>query len=426
MTRTPWHGFRGLALLSLCLAAMAPSRQAPRLEITPDSVLIDEPFRIVLTGVPPGRDVTIRLDGSGVWQSSATFRSNAEGRLEISDPSPLIWSATRKPGARPPAPAGGAQPLVFTAEIDGKAIATGTITRRFMAANVRTAPVRERGLVGTVYYPAESGRHPAVIVLGGAAGGLPAPGAHPSGLASRGYIVLGLAYFNAEGLPPLIKNIPLEYFVTAVDWLKAQPLVDAERVGILGTSRGAEVALLLGSTYPSMFRAVVANLPGNVIWPGMSDDSDAPAWTIGGKPLPHLPMNFTAADQALSGRERFLKRMQDVEAVRRAEIPVERIRAPILMFSGKDDQAWPSDVFANRIVERLSEHKFAYPVEHYSYENAGHMITRPHVPTSNVREISLHPVSKRPNMMGGTPEGQARANADSWARLLTFLEKYLR
>ena len=96
------------------------------------------------------------------------------------------------------------------------------------------------------------------------------------------------------------------------------------------------------------------------------------------------------------------------------------------MFSGKDDQLWPSDIFAARVVERLAAHQFKHPVEHYSYEDAGHMITRPYVPTSDVRRVRLHRISKRPNMPGGTPEGQARANEDSWQRLLVFLDKYLR
>jgi hypothetical protein len=29
-------------------------------------------------------------------------------------------------------------------------------------------------------------------------------------------------------------------------------------------------------------------------------------------------------------------------------------------------------------------------------------------------------------MPGGTPEGQARANEDSWVKLLAFLDKYLK
>lgn len=44
----------------------------------------------------------------------------------------------------------------------------------------------------------------------------------------------------------------------------------------------------------------------------------------------------------------------------------------------------------------------------------------------NVRHVRIHTVSKRPNMLGGTPEGQAKANEDSWQKLLAFLDKYLR
>jgi len=48
------------------------------------------------------------------------------------------------------------------------------------------------------------------------------------------------------------------------------------------------------------------------------------------------------------------------------------------------------------------------------------------VPTSDVRVVRIHQITKRPNMPGGTPEGQARANEDSWSKLLAFLEKYLK
>ena len=139
-----------------------------------------------------------------------------------------------------------------------------------------------------------------------------------------------------------------------------------------------------------------------------------------------MPSNFSRADLALPGRERFLKRMKDPASLSRAAIPVERIAGPVLLFSGKDDQLWPSDIFAENVVERLKAHSFKYPVEHYSYENAGHRITRPYVPTSDVRQVRIHPVTKRPNMSGGTPEGQARANVDSWEKLLSFLGKHLR
>ena len=425
------HGTRylsvGLMFGALCvLASPGLGRQTANLTVTPGTLLTDERFQISLEGLKPDQQITIRAEGNrGRWQSSAEFRSDGRGRVEVADPMRLVWSAT---GERPPAGAGG--PVdpgwTFTAEAGGRVIATQTVLRRPVAADVRVVPVRERGLVGTAYYPSGAERRPAMIVLPGSQGGIPLPGAHAGGLASRGYVVLALAYFNAEGLPPLLQNIPLEYFATAVEWLKSQATVDATRIGVMGTSRGGELALLLGATYPSTFRVVVANVPSNVVWPGLSDESGAPAWTLNGKPVPAVRTQFTVADRALSSRDRFLRRLQDTAGAARAEIAVERINAPLLMFSGTDDQLWPSDIFCARVVERLKARHFKHPVEHYSYEFAGHQITRPFVPTSDVRQIRIHPVSKRAIMLGGTPEGQARANEASWEKLLAFLEKHLR
>lgn len=427
MTHARSCAFRtAIGLTLVVIASSGLARQSAQFQATRDSVLIDERFDLTLDGVKPRQEVTIRVDGArGVWHASEKFRSDDRGRVEVADPMRLIWSAKGERPLGAVAPIVG-QPWVFTAESDGRVNATKTIQRRSVADNVRVVPVRDRGLVGAMYYPPGEGRHPAMIVLPGSNGGIPGPGAHAGGLASRGYAVLALAYFNAEGLPPLLQNIPLEYFTTAVEWLKSQPSVDPSRIGVLGTSRGGELALLLSATYPASFRVVVANVPSSVVWPGLSNDSEVPAWTLNGKPLAAVPSNFRREDLALSGRERFLKRMRDSAALERAAIPVERIAAPLLMFSGKDDQLWPSDVFAERVVQRLKARQLKHPVEHYSYENAGHMITRPYTVTSDVREVRLHPISKRPNMPGGTPEGQARANEDSWAKLLAFLDKYLR
>jgi dienelactone hydrolase len=418
--------FTGIGLAVSLLATAGFGRQTARFDISPETALVDERLHVALDGLKPNEEVTIRVDGNrGVFHSSATARADERGHLDVADPMRLVWSATGERRVGGPL-FSAMQPWIFTAEADGRVLATRTIERRAFAENVRVVPVRERGLVGTAFYPPGSGPHPAMIVLPGSQGGIPGPGAHAGGLASRGYLVLALAYFNAEGLPPLLQNIPLEYFATAVEWLKSQSSVDPARIGVLGTSRGGELALLLGATYPSAFRVVVANVPSSVVWPGLSDDTAAPAWTLNGKPVPGMRGGFTPADLSLSGRERFLRRLHDKAAVARAEIEVERIGGPLLLFSGKDDQLWPSDLFAERVVKRLEAHHFTHPVEHYSYENAGHQITRPFVPTFDVREVRIHPVTRRPNMAGGTPEGQARANEDSWEKLLAFLDKYLR
>lgn len=86
----------------------------------------------------------------------------------------LVWSATSDQPLGS-APFAQAQPWTFSAEIGGRVIATRTIVRYPVAERVRAVPLQERGLVGTAYFPADAGRHPAMIVLPGSGGGVPGP-----------------------------------------------------------------------------------------------------------------------------------------------------------------------------------------------------------------------------------------------------------
>ena len=87
--RTPRIRRRALQVASVVLATLALSRQTPQFEISPQDVLLDEPLHIALAGLPPQQDVTILVDGNrGLWHSSATFRSDAQGRVEVADPMP--------------------------------------------------------------------------------------------------------------------------------------------------------------------------------------------------------------------------------------------------------------------------------------------------------------------------------------------------
>ena len=57
-----------------------------------------------------------------------------------------------------------------------------------------------------------------VITLGGSGGGLSESRAQI--LASHGFASLALAYFREEDLPPVLKEIPLEYFKQRSSGLK--------------------------------------------------------------------------------------------------------------------------------------------------------------------------------------------------------------
>src|ERR1700712_843342 len=86
--------------------------------------------------------------------------------------------------------------------------------------------VAEHGLVGDLYVSPMVGtrRLPAIIELGGSEGGIgTGAAADAKALASHGYVVLQLAYFDAPGLQKELGLVPIEYFGTAIAWLGAQP-----------------------------------------------------------------------------------------------------------------------------------------------------------------------------------------------------------
>jgi len=302
-------------------------------------------------------------------------------------------------------------------------------------------PVREGGLLGAYYRPDSGGPLPTVLVLGGGEGGLVEGGARS--LAAEGYAALSLAYFGLSPLGRDLIEIPLEYFAAALRWLKDRPEADAGRSAVVGASRGGELALLLGATYPQEVGAVVGYVPSSVVYSGSSLDpwSWSPlvprrsAWTLGGRPLPfvdawprttdlfgwqpypapvwpfvaggwglRLPVSLRAAfERPLSGNG---------VALRRAAIPVERIEGPVLLISGARDELWPSSKLAEMAVDRLRFNRHPYRYEHLMYEEAGHMIVPKGVGTSYVPPWLA---------VGGTRAADRQASADAWTKVLNFL-----
>jgi dienelactone hydrolase len=426
-----------ILLLGAFFSAPAVSQPGPRFELSGSSVLVDETVEIRLSGLPSGRPVTVRLqqhDTAGLWRSHATFVADGGGRIDLARMAPvsgsysgvapmgLVWSLQRDPAVERREATRAASPAPvqaeLTAEIDGTVGARVIVRRHALAADVRVTEVRDRGLVGVFYEPPGQGRHPAMLVFGGSEGGLVDAWSYPGGLSSRGYAVLALAYFGVEGLPPKHSMIPLEYFKTALDWLSEHPAVDARRIGIFGSSRGGELALLLGATYPQI-ATVVAHVPSHVVWAGCCDSLADPAWTLGGKPIQRVVTVPTpeavarhANGQAPQSVHQFLALLDDASAVARGIIPVERINAPVLLISGRDDRMWPSTYMADQVVARFRQHGFRHPVTHLAYDDAGHALGRPHFYTVN--------------RLGGTTEGNGRARAEHWESMLRFLETNLR
>lgn len=426
---------------------------SPRIDVTPHSAPADRPFQIQLSGLPPGRQVTLKAHMAGPpgsrWASQAAFRTDAAGVVDLAaqaplggtygtaDPTGMLWSMALAPAGEtvsgPPPDPLAPRTITFALELDGQPVAETVIERLRVPPGVRRTVIRERGLVGTLFQPDAPGSRAGIILLGGAEGGLHELDA--ALLAGHGYAALALAYFGMEGVPAGLANIPLEYFETAASWLQAQAGVRSDRLGVLGGSRGGELALLLGATFP-VFTAVVSYLGSGVMTQGIvvGDltrmlNTARPSWTRHGQALPYLPSSTTPAFEAqLQAGDPvelglvFEAALEHVEAVSKAAIPVERINGPVLLISARDDRSWPSTRLSEIAARRLAAHQHRHSYRHLAYDRAGHLIIQPPYGPTTMRTAPGPGVTFQ---MGGTTRDDAFARADAWRQTLAFFKQHL-
>lgn len=417
----------------------------------PGDALIDVARRITVTGAQADALLTLRtrtVRGAGtVWTSLAVFRADGDGVVDLERDAPLagdyeglapmglIWSQVpTEAGKREVFPADVSHALTTRIEVidsAGQVLAATDLTQRLMAPGVQRRDMRVDGCVGTLFLPATPGPHPVVLVLNGSGGGINEP--RGALYASRGYAALALGYFKTPGLSDYISHTPLEYFRRALDWIARELQPAYGFIAVSGQSRGGELALLLGATYPDRIKAVIGYVPGAVVHSAQNAADPAtgregPAWLLDGKPLPHLWENNRTASwlpfdegPPPHRHERAIRTaLLDKEAVERARIRVEKIAGPVLLLSATDDGSWPSSEYSRMVVERLEQLKHAYPVHHLDFERAGHAIVFPYVPTTQL--VYAHPVSGRISTGGGEPAANARADEASWREVLAFLD----
>jgi dienelactone hydrolase len=283
--------------------------------------------------------------------------------------------------------------------------------------------------VGTLCSPNDGKRHAAMIVLGGSEGGDSMK--HVASMfANRGYVAASVAYFNAPGLPPTLVDVPVETVGHAIEALEARPDVRKEALGILGGSRGGELALLAASTYPQI-KAVVAVVPSPYAYMGLGE-YDIPtgcAWTYEGKPLPCIPPDGPAGQkigQEFQTHQPIVltplydaSRNDDAAVTKAATFALQKIDGPVLCLGGKDDQMWDSQAHCDFTIQYLRSRHHPYRDREIVYPNAGHtFISAVHGPSSAVTQLSMGGATMA---FGGTPAGDAEAATDAWKQIWNFL-----
>ena len=408
----PW-----VAVLAVCGAACCAFGQT--LVVTPTQVMMDYPASIRVTGLQPGQHVTLRADlvdgEEQSWAAEAEFAADASGGVDTARQAPvkgsykpvsamgLVWAmmpAAKSVHIYEPPRDLGPQRITFHLLIDGRETGSADLEQLSVAPGVRAVNL-EGPAKGRLFVPPGAGQHAAVLVLGGSEGGMPIRRA--AWLASHGYVALALCYFRCQGRPDSLLRIPLEYFQQALVWLIERPEVDPQRLGVMGASRGGEVALQLGSMFPAL-KAVVAYVPANVRYPACCGYPGLmPAWTWGGRDLTYAP-----------------PRLRDRSMEMDAAIHVESTHGPILMIGGNDDAVWPSAEMVETAAARLRSAHFRYPVIALVYPHAGHLAGLPEIaPAWN--KGGRNAVSGMEMDYGGTPEGNAESSLDAIPRVLKFL-----
>jgi dienelactone hydrolase len=451
-----------LKISRYCLAAMALgatlSSAAPSIRIAPGpAVLNGEPVHVSVVGASPGTEVKLTAErwfaglsvqraSPRLMRSEAVFTADKDGRVDLRTAEPLrgsyrgadarglFWSMQPVAGVERAA-AG----TVDTSEVrfrlnsgDAKAEASVRLLPALPAVRVQAA----EGLPGAVFavLPGEHKR-PAVILLGGSEGGsLITLDAAP--YASHGFAVLALPVYSppdrkgAREIPELSAawaDMPVETLNKARDWLARQPDVDATRIAVHGTSMGALLALL-GAAHLPWVSGVVANVPSDVVWDGWGPGVELgkrSTFSVGGKPLPFIPL--MGYEEEMRGYERnepvIMRRTFERGRIARpdlaakARVPVERIRAPVMVIGAYDDQMWPSGQMAQNIVERRAE--TGLETEALLYREAGHSLYDTGYSPTTGYNAGLR-------KSGGTPEANAKAQAEVWPRTIQFLKRVLR
>ncbi len=446
-----------LALAAIC-GALGGTAQAQRIVVNAEQpVLAGEPITLQLADLQPGQ--TVRLSAQRVVQtftgpvalfrSQARFQADAQGQVDLARAEPLpgssyegadvrglLWSMVKGPGDVQGQPFNRIALSLSAADApaDAKPLAEAVLTLRTALPEVVTRKVD--AFPGAVFASLPgAAKRPTLILLGGSEGGsLITRDAAP--WASRGYAVLALPYYSPPqwgpaglmppelpSLPKAFVNIPVERLDTARQWLIQQPEVDADRIGVMGSSKGAEFALLAGTKMP-WIKAIAAIVPTDVVWEGWSQDPSATdvgsSFSYRGQPFDHLGYKEFPEEFAnmMKGQPVLIRRPHDKgravassEVLAKARIPVETIQAPVLVAGGDDDQVWASGPMAANVAATRA--KAGLPTVSLVFPQAGHFLGGTGTgPTTHYND--------GPMKNGGTPAATARAQAATHAALVKF------
>lgn len=231
-----------------------------------------------------------------------------------------------------------------------------------------------------ILYPGNGRKDKVLIVMSGSDGGMAITKQESQFYHKNGVPALALALFRTKQTPQELSRVPVEYVEKAIAWLKAQGY---QKIGIDGTSKGSEMALVAASLFPAL-SCVIVRVPSHFVSEGLSGGgknkapSGTSCWSYRGRELPYAPYRSRTFDilrMFLREKEMHIITFnRDKDVTPETRIPIENIQGPILMLSSKHDEVWPSYESAMIMEEKLNDVGFPYPHKHIAYAHMSHAV----------------------------------------------------
>ena len=229
--------------------------------------------------------------------------------------------------------------------------------------------VEQAGGTVSVLFLGKGENQPLIVGLGGSEGGNAWASLRSKAIrdmfVDQGYAFLAVGYFGAEGTPEKLDRVSIDKVHDTIEEALKDPKIADDRIAVIGGSKGAELALLLGSHYTDV-SCVVSVVGSHAAFPALTFSASTSSWTYEGKEVPYVPANWASVPSIIKGnlRRAFEIMMEDTAAVDKALIQVEKINGPILCVSASKDEMWPSTEMSSKVMKRLDDFHFPYVHQH--------------------------------------------------------------
>ncbi|ULU10203.1 hypothetical protein L3Y34_014488 [Caenorhabditis briggsae] len=400
----------------------------------PDSMQ-NELVEIQALGLTPNQIYTFRMTlkhDYGTHRSEATFKSDPAGRIDLKCASPLRGSYHDADpmglflGMKPceDFAYGGylrcTPPIPFYYHLQlfnsvGTLIDETYIKKHWMHPKLERIEMEDDGFCATLFKPPGDGPFPAVLDLSGTGGGIHE---HKGAmLASEGFVVLCVAFFQYKYLPNKMEEVNMEYFSKPIEYLANLPYT-LNVIGIQGVSFGATIVDLLATRHGDKIKAVVSINGPQVV-------SDYLYMQENGEPIPHLSHGQVTLEhcQFINGvmcSHRNFQIMTE-KLTPETEIPWSRIPTDvkIRVLGSVDDLCQPSVHATLYRQRRLKETGHDVEVE---MVNGGHIMEPPYFPH---HELVYAKYQGFYCGYGGEVLLHAKSQEKTWANSIKFFQRAL-